>query len=202
VLKRRSFRSMSQVKYSHFNIFSILHNDVSLAEGIPPPNATCVTSASPTHVDFTSPKSSISYNILSSRMNPRRATARPTVAGQRSTTNNPTTIQQHPVTPASQPAVSVTSPSPGTQTALPTAPSGTQPNGPGPNPAKSVLKWGMDTNVTLNICSLTVGILAVIVSVIFGTAAWIQSGDSHKSLLLAKWQLCLSFPDNPVSVLR
>jgi hypothetical protein len=39
------------------------------------------------------------------------------------------------------------------------------------------------------------------VTVIFGTAAWIQSDDSHKSLLLAKWQSCVSFPDNPVSLI-
>jgi hypothetical protein len=58
----------------------------------------------------------------------------------------------------------------------------------------------MDTNVTLNVCGLAIGTLAIIMSVVFGTAAWIQSGDSHKSLLLAKWQSCVSFPDNPVSL--
>jgi hypothetical protein len=134
-------------------------------------------------------------------MNPQRSTARPTVAGQRSTTNSPVNTQPTPVIPASRPAVGVASPSPGTQAALPTAPAGTQPNGPSPNSGQSWLKWGMDTNVTVNVCSLAVGILAIVVSVIFGTAAWIQSGDSRKSLLLAKWQSCVTFPDNPVSLL-
>ena len=134
-------------------------------------------------------------------MNPQRATARPTVAGQRSMTNSPINTQRAPAIPASQPAVRVASPSPGTQTALPTAPAGTQPNGPSPNSGQSWLKWGMDANVTVNVCSLAVGILAIVVSVIFGTAAWIQSSDSHKSLLLAKWQSCVTFPDNPVSLL-
>jgi hypothetical protein len=160
-----------------------------------------VTSASPTHVDFTSPNPSISCMILRSRMNSQRAIARPTVAGQRSTTNSPVNTQRTPVIPASQPAVRLASPSRGSQTALPTTPTGTQPNGPSPNYGQSWLKWGMDTNVTVNVCSFAIGILAIVVSVIFGTAAWIQSSDSHKSLLLAKWQSCVTFPDNPVSLL-
>jgi hypothetical protein len=134
-------------------------------------------------------------------MDPQRATARPSVAGQRSPTNGPINAQPTRVTPASQPAVIIASPSPGTQTAQPIHPAGTQPNGPSPNSGHSWLKRGMDTNVTVNVFSLSVGILTIVVSVIFGTAAWIQSGDSHKSLMLAKWQSCVTFPDNPVSLL-
>jgi hypothetical protein len=59
--------------------------------------------------------------------------------------------------------------------------------------------WAMDTNLTLNVMSVIIGLLGVTVAVIFGTAAWIQSDDSHKSLKVAQWQSCVSNPDNLVS---
>lgn len=36
--------------------------------------------------------------------------------------------------------------------------------------------------------SVVIGFLGVIIAVIFGTAAWIQFGDGHKSLKVAQWQ--------------
>jgi hypothetical protein len=61
--------------------------------------------------------------------------------------------------------------------------------------------WAMDTNLTLNVISVVIGLLGVITAAIFGTAAWIQSGDSHTSLKVAQWQFCVSNPTNP-SVFR
>jgi hypothetical protein len=60
--------------------------------------------------------------------------------------------------------------------------------------------WARDTNLTLNVISVVIGLLGVIAAAIFGTAAWIQSGDSHASLKVAQWQSCISNPNNPASV--
>jgi hypothetical protein len=58
----------------------------------------------------------------------------------------------------------------------------------------------MDTNLTLNVMSVVIGLLGIIIVVIFGTAAWIQSGDTHTSLKVAQWQSFVSNPTNLVSI--
>ena len=56
------------------------------------------------------------------------------------------------------------------------------------------------TRISLSLSNAFMSVFGLIIACVFRTSQWIQSDVNQKSLNLAKWQTCISNPDNSVGL--